>query len=77
MITLQYQGRKTENEIYTIVLSSIEDMMQAMGNDKEELNALFLRLDEMKATVANKLYKLSQSYIERTDIVKQLMEDAA
>ncbi len=56
-IVINYKGNETENEVYQIILKSVDEMIHAVDS-KDRLTLVRAKLQDALATVENKLSKL-------------------
>lgn len=61
-VVLNYESKKTPGDMYQIVLTSLDQMVQAVDNDVNNLNDIRAKAMEVLATVDNRLYRLSGSF---------------
>ncbi len=64
-IVINYKGNETENEVYQIILKSVDEMIYAVNN-KEKLVQVRAKLQDALATVENRIGKiwLKDNFIE-------------
>ncbi len=59
-LIITYESTKTEREIYQIILANTDEMITALGDDKEMLWKLIIELKNRLAHAENQHYKAKQ-----------------